>query len=176
MGVNHEPMVLKAPTLDTLLEEVPFIYPEDTRDYWVEKLDATGTGPFLNMLAAGFLPAEIATANSLPLVFFQEWFERNVDKTALRHAMRSCAQMAVARSQAVLQGIPANQGHALTKRALAERLAWIAERADSERWGTSKAPAAPQIPVNITLNLGPGVGMKSIPTADTPLMIEGEAA
>ena len=44
----------------------------DGKEYWLGRLDATGVDQFVTMLAAGFLPAEVALKNGIPLVFFGE--------------------------------------------------------------------------------------------------------
>lgn len=148
-----EPLALIVPTLNDLVEPPDFIPPVDDRDYWMGRLDATGARQFLTMVASGFLPAEIALVNGIPLLYFEEWFEVACDKNELRRALKSCAQLSVSRSKAVLKGTPLNQGEAILRKSLSERLAWQAERVDPERWGTSKAPTAPPPPISITMNM-----------------------
>lgn len=149
----YEPITLATPELETLVDGLDFIPPASDKEYWFGRLDATGVPAFLTMMSSGHLPAVIALQNGIPLLWFEEWFELRVDKNLLRRAKHACAQVASARSAAVLKGTPINPAAAILQKSLSERLAWQAERLDPEHWGVQKTQGPSQVPITIRINL-----------------------
>lgn len=122
------------------------------KEEWIALLDEFGEDGVLEVVASGRMPVEIAISNRIPMMIFREWMDKNVSADRMLTAMRSAGEVNVLKSQLALAAQPANPAEAALQKELSHRYAWLAERADPERWGPprNKGDAPPM--VNIVFN------------------------
>jgi len=119
-----------------------------------KKLNELGVERFLEMVAKGRLLPEIAISLEVPVTYLDEWVRHNVDAAALSSARKLSAEAHVLKSLLPLLVTYDSPGHATVAKALSERMAWIAQRLDPDRWGDVKPSKVPNMPVNLVFNLG----------------------
>lgn len=115
------------------------------------RLAELGVDSILNFIARGRLPAELSVELEIPNLYVQEYID-TLDKKRLETAWRSFAEMNVLRGYLALIAVPQSPQEAQSQKALAERTAWMAERADSARWGPPRKAEAPPPSVNLVFN------------------------
>jgi len=118
------------------------------------RLNEMGVDAFLEFVAKGHLLHDIAIAQEVPVVYLREWVDQFVDAAALDKARELAAEAFVVKSLLPLMVTYDSPGEASVAKALSERMAWVAERLDPGRWGTTRAPAVPNSPVNLVFNIG----------------------
>jgi hypothetical protein len=116
---------------------------------WIAMLDEFGESGVLEVVASGRMPVEIAISNRIPMMVFREWMDKNVSAERLLTAQRSAAEVNILKSQLALAAQPANPAEAALQKELSHRYAWLAERADPEKWGPprNKNDAPPMVSI-----------------------------
>jgi len=139
-----------APDIDEALESFverlrSIISPADLRKFKVPHaknpefydtyLESIGPDFFLNTIAAGQLPAEIALEINVPILHLNDWMFKTVDADKINLARKACAESMMVKSATVLLlDQETSQQVALVKE-WSKRLMYMAERLDSEAWG-----------------------------------------
>ena len=126
-----------------------------TPDYYDQYMGHFGVEFFLNTISAGQLPAEVALDMNIPVMTFTTWFTERTTPEQRDRAREMCAESLLVKSQAVLlilDGDATTQEVSLAKE-YSKRLAWIAERLDSDHWGPPRPSVVEAPPTfSITLN------------------------
>lgn len=143
-------MILKPVDLRKL--RVPHNADETYYDTYMSHL---GVGFFLNTIAAGQLPAEIALDLALPVRYMMNWITERTSPEERDTARIMCAESLLVKSKTVLlmPDSDATTAEVQLAREYSKRLAWIAERLDADKWGPprpSENTAPPSF--NITIN------------------------
>lgn len=123
------------------------------REEWIAMLDEFGEEGVLEVVASGRMPVEIAISNRIPMMVFREWMDKNVSADRMLTAQRSFAEVSILKSQLSLAAQPANPAEAALQKELSNRYAWLAERADPEKWGPPRQKNDAPPMVNIVFNM-----------------------
>lgn len=123
------------------------------REEWIALLDEFGEDGVLEVVASGRMPVEIAISNRIPMMVFREWMDKNVSADRMLTAQRSFAEVSILKSQLSLAAQPANPAEAALQKELSNRYAWLAERADPEKWGPPRQKNDAPPMVNIVFNM-----------------------
>lgn len=126
-----------------------------TPDYYKEYMERFGTDFFLNTIAAGQLPAEIALELNIPAMTMLTWIEENTAPEQRDRAREMCAESMVVKSTTVLTLLDkdATPAEVQMAREYSKRLAWTAERLNSDMWGPPKPSVVEAAPTfSITVN------------------------
>jgi len=119
------------------------------------RLDELGVDGFLEMVAKGRLPIEIAVQYQVPALYLKRWVDTYIEPAVLEQAFKEAAQAFVLKSVLPLTVTYDSPGHAAVARALSERMAWIASKLDPDRWGDKANKGASRVPVQLVFK---GVG------------------
>jgi len=119
-----------------------------------ERLNRFGVARVLEMISKGRLGPEIAADVGVPMVHFQSWVEETIDPADLDKARRAAAEAFVVKSILPLTVTYDQPGHATIAKALSERMAWVAQRLDPNRWGDVKPAHKDGAPVKFVFNFG----------------------
>lgn len=118
------------------------------------RLDELGVFAFLELLAKGRLLTEIAIDLQVPVMYLEEWAKQNIDPAKYDEARRLGAEAFVVKSILPLTVTYDSPGQATIAKALSERMAWVAQRLDPDRWGDTKPSKVPSSPVNLVFKIG----------------------
>lgn len=97
-------------------------------------LDEQGVDIFLEHIASGFLPIELAVANKLPITVFSEWLLRAAGPERMLAAEKSCAEAFMVKAILPLTVRPSGAAEAMVNVKLSDVMKTIAERMDPEKW------------------------------------------
>lgn len=117
-------------------------------------------------VATGRLPNEIALQLGLPVIWFSQWCEANVDGAEMAKAFELGAESYMLKAQMVLTVDATSTHEAAQARALAAEFTRMAEKLDHQKWGSRRADGLAGQTVNIQMNLGGGKTITSSVDAD----------
>ena len=120
--------------------EVPEHVRRKSKDDVYTTLDTYGPGYFLEEVARGTIPVEIAFRYELPVLYFMRWLQDRADAEDYNYAMTLCADSLAAKSRAVLELAPDNAAEGQMIREYAKRALDLAERIAPDGWSSSKKP------------------------------------
>ena len=103
--------------------------------YYEQILEHLGTEFFLNTIAAGQLPAEIALEINVPLLILNDWMFKAVDVDKVNLAKKACAESMMVKSAAVLLIEQETSQQVALCKEWSKRLQYMAERLDNDAWG-----------------------------------------
>lgn len=112
-----------------------------------------GASAILEMIGRGRLPVEIALANEINLLFFDDWLRTKVDTSDLTNAMRIGAEALQLKAQTCLSMADAG-ADGVKLRAQAAHYQTMAERLDPAKWAVQRAADAQTLGVTLNLNFG----------------------
>lgn len=146
--------------LDRLLKPVDLrkirIPHATTPEYYDQFMEYLGVDFLLNTIAAGQLPAEIAVDLNIPVRTLTTWLNSRTGPEDRERARELCAESLVVKSNAVLLLPCVDSQEVAMAREYSKRLAWTAERLDSNMWGPPRPSAAEVAPTfSITVNSAP---------------------
>lgn len=123
-----------------------------TPDYYVTYMEHFGADFFLNTIAAGQLPAEIAIDMNVPALVLMNWLMENTAPEQRERAREMCAESLVVKSKSVLL-IEADDSAAVQlAKEYSKRLAWAAERLNSDAWGPPR-PSIVEAPPSFAITI-----------------------
>lgn len=126
------------------------------QDCEITMLQFGGAPAVLEAVAHGRLVNEVGIHLGLPLLWFTQWIESNVDGAQLAQAKLLGAETMMMKAQMVLSVDPTSTHEAAQARALAAEYVRVAEKLDHQKWGTRRADGLAGQTVNIQMNLGQG--------------------
>lgn len=133
-----------------------------TPEYYQMYMEHLTPAFFLNTIAAGQLPAEIAIDLNIPVRTLTSWLTSKTGPEERERARELCAESLVVKSKAVLLLKVSEQHEVQMAREYSKRLAWAAERLDSNMWGPPRPSAAEVAPTfSITVNAEPRVDVEA---------------
>lgn len=150
--------------------EVPDVVRNRSKKETYDILNTAGPDYFLEEIARGSIPVELAFRYELPLVYFMRWLEEYADPEDYAYAMGLCADTLAAKSRVALETTPANATSAGMIREYARRSLELAERISPDGWSGAKKPrsdAETKVPMQIAIIMAPG----SAPIPGTELLV-----
>jgi len=157
---NDDPYDLEGFFTRLFSSNVPDSVRRKSKDEVYATLDAYGPGYFLEEIARGAIPVEIAFRYELPVLFFMRWLQDCADSADYDYALTLCADTLAAKSRAVLEIAPDNAAEGSMIREYAKRALDLAERIAPDGWSSSKKPKTDSVshaPLQIAIVM-PGAG------------------
>lgn len=148
--------------------EVPDHVRRKSKDEVYAFLDSQGPGYYLEEIARGAIPVELAFRYELPVLYFMRWLQDRSDLEDYNYAMTLCADSLAAKSRAVLELSPDNAQEGMMIREYAKRALDLAERIAPDGWSSGKKPkndgaAPPALQIAILLPQGADGKTQTIP-------------
>lgn len=150
--------------------EVPAAVRARSKDDTYAVLDSAGVDYFLEEIARGSIPVELAFRYELPLIYFMRWLQERADVEDYDFAMGLCADTLAAKSRVALESSPANASDGAMVREYARRALELAERIAPDGWSSGKKPKVDQeakAPMQIAIIMANG----SAPIPGTELLM-----